>query len=173
MLTTDDVQIFFEKMRTAYGAQWKHGPAAAKHWRNEMSAFSSADLDAAASKAMTAYVNHPPTLPQFMQLLRKTDSRQSTYVEPPKRPLAVKKINRMLFKVIQEVGGVDKRTMKVLDETKSALLEELGDEAPGEEFIDDGLAQFRAIAAKWLDREKRAQETQNAAQRLLRTGRAA
>lgn len=124
MLTTDDVMArVFGPMRVAYGGQWKHGETAAKVWRNAIARFPVEQIERATSESMNRYVNHPPTLPQFLELLRPRKVA-NTYLPAPQMDGRMVGANKILLRVLLVVGGVDAHCLRNLVALKNALLEE-------------------------------------------------
>ena len=72
MLTTHDVANLFQSMRTAYGNQWKHGPEAMSVWTDALKRHKSIDVRKAAVTVLGYYVDFPPSLPQFMHVVRES-----------------------------------------------------------------------------------------------------
>ncbi len=123
MLVTDDVVNLFAAMRTAYGNQWKHGSEAVEVWRRALSRFDAEGVNRAANEAMNRYVNHPPTLPQFLELLRPRKVA-NTYLPAPQMDPRKVGANKVLLKLLVDVGGVDPLCLENLVALKNALLEE-------------------------------------------------
>jgi len=88
MPTTDDVVQLFEGMRAVYGPQWKHGGPVIERWRVALARFPVEQIRRAANRSVEVYVDHPPNLAQFLQLL-KDSRRPSTYL-PPASPSRAK-----------------------------------------------------------------------------------
>ena len=72
MLTTHDVANLFQSMRTAYGNQWKHGPEAMSVWVDALKRHNPNDVRKAANAVLGHYVDFPPSLPQFMHIVRES-----------------------------------------------------------------------------------------------------
>lgn len=72
MLVTNDIGALFQSMRTAYGPQWKYGADAIPVWLAALKHFSQADVRKAANEAITHFVDYPPSLPQFLDVIRDT-----------------------------------------------------------------------------------------------------
>ena len=128
MLVTDDVVDLFAAMRTAYGGQWKHGQEAVQVWRRALARFPVERIQEAATEAMSRYVNHPPTLPQFLELLRP-QKRANTYLPAPQMDPMKVGANKILLRVLASAGGVDSHCLQNLVALKNALLEEPGIDA--------------------------------------------
>lgn len=155
MLATEDVEDLFTSMRTAYGGQWKHAQGAVRVWRNALSRFTPEDLRRASNTALHEYVNHPPTLPQFLKLV-KPPERANTYLPAPTMTPAQVAGNKVLAVVLRNAGGVDNYTLKNLVGLKNALVEDCGEQVT-EKLIDDLEQQLTALAGNH-DREAKAQE---------------
>lgn len=161
MLTTDDVlSTVFGPMRTAYGGQWKHGDAAAKVWRNALSRYPRDRIEGAVSQSMERYIHHPPTLPQFLELVRP-DQRINTYLPAPQMSAEKSNANRIMLRVLSAIGGVDKHTLANMVALQNALIEEPDMEAP------ELRRQLTELAANH-DREAKARETEAARQVFCR-----
>ena len=172
MLATDDVAEMFAAMRTAYGPQWKHGAAAMPVWRNAMADFSAPDIMIAANRAMSVHVKHPPTLPEFLLLLRGPEPRANTYLPAPrKRPVELT-ANRALLYVVLNVPGIHSGAMKHMVELKNALVEDHGDDKPTKAFLENLTEELTALAKNTRDEEKCGAEAERARERFRRTGRA-
>lgn len=72
MLTRADMTGLFQAMRTAYGNQWKHGPEALEVWGASLKGFERSAISGALKKTMQLHMDYPPTLPQFVQLVRES-----------------------------------------------------------------------------------------------------
>lgn len=82
MLMTNDIGVLFASMRTAYGAQWKHGAEAVEVWRNALKGYEPEAIRKAMTKVLDMHVEYPPTLPQFLQIMRGRTKRITTYLPP-------------------------------------------------------------------------------------------
>lgn len=80
MLMTNDIGVLFASMRTVYGAQWKHGAEAVEVWWNALKEYDSEAIRKATTKVLDMYVDYPPTLPQFLQIVRGPRKRITTYL---------------------------------------------------------------------------------------------
>jgi len=78
MLMTNDIGVLFASMRTAYGAQWKHGQEAIQVWYNALKDHEPEVIRHATNAALKAHVDYPPTLPQFLQIV----GGPTTYLPP-------------------------------------------------------------------------------------------
>lgn len=72
MLTNRDVADLFGSMRTAYGNQWKHGSEAMNVWLEALKPCDREDVHKAANVALAHHVDFPPSLPQFMHIVRES-----------------------------------------------------------------------------------------------------
>lgn len=147
MLTTHDISNLFQSMRTAYGAQWKHGPEAMTVWRSALTRFDAPDIERAATSSLTHHVKHPPTLPEFIALLAPPAQRANTYLPPPYTAPEKAVGNRALLKCLLDVGGVDSLQLKQMIGVRDSVIEENGDRGICEEFIDELLHELSASAA--------------------------
>lgn len=158
MLTTDDVmQTVFGPMRVAYGGQWKHGETAAKVWRNALSRFPVERIERAVSESMGRYVSHPPTLPQFLELV-KPPQRANTYLPTPDVPKLKAGANRVALRVLLTAGGLDARQLANMVDLKNALITEPDITA---QELDRQLTEL----AENHDRHAKAQEAREARER--------
>ena len=82
MLMTNDIGVLFASMRTAYGAQWKHGQEAIQVWYNALKEHEPEAVRIATNAILKTHVNFPPTLPQFIQAVTGPKKRISTYLPP-------------------------------------------------------------------------------------------
>jgi len=82
MLMTNDIGVLFASMRTAYGAQWKHGQEAIQVWYNALKDHEPEAIRNATNAALKAHVDYPPTLPQFLQIVEGPKERITTYLPP-------------------------------------------------------------------------------------------
>ena len=160
MLATSDIADLFHSMRIAYGGQWKHGADAVETWRRALSRFDAPDVHRAANGAIERYVNHPPTLPQFLELLRPAQ-RPNTYLPAPQIEPRRAGANRVLLLVLMLVEGVDRRTLANLVALKNALLEEPDMTAREMERQLTELAENH-------DREAKARETEEEREKFCR-----
>jgi len=160
MLTTDDVVNLFASMRTAYGLQWRGGNVALDAWRRALARFPVEQIHAAANKSLEVYVDHPPTLPQFLQLLRDKRPR-STYLAAPDmdRPTVIG--NRVLTAILRSQLGVNRSTLANLVGLKNALADELAGAEPTESWVGDLQQQLEALAANH-DQAAKADELERA-----------
>lgn len=158
MLTTHDIGNLFESMRIAYGGQWKHGSDAIGVWRKALRGFSSDKIMQAATDSLSAYVDHPPTLPQFLRVISPPAARPTTYLPAAFKPRSAKIANRVMIKVLLKITGVDEAQLRNLVDLKNALVQELGDDRADKKFIADMYEQLSALA-KLYDRDAKAKET--------------
>ena len=71
-------QAVFARMQTIYGRQWpasiggdaKAYQAAIAQWDRALARYDTATIGAAIERAQSAYIDYPPTLPQFLSLCR-------------------------------------------------------------------------------------------------------
>lgn len=170
MLTTDDVNgAVFGPMRTAYGRKWNHGDKALKVWRNALTNYDLERLSWAVNAALAHHVNDPPTLPQFLALLRAGQQQPTTYLPAPKFPRVAAVANIALMKVLMEVSGVDAPQLEQLVALKNALVDECDDpEHPTKDWVADTYRQLKELA---LARDAQAvkRETAIARERLWGT----
>ena len=82
MLMTNDIGNLFQAMRTAYGAQWKHGQDAMPVWLNALKHLEPVALANAMNDVLKAHVDYPPSLPQFLQIVEGPQERATTYLPP-------------------------------------------------------------------------------------------
>ena len=160
MLATSDIADLFHSMRIAYGGQWKHGADAVETWRRALSRFDAPAVHRAANGAIERYVNHPPTLPQFLELLRPAQ-RPNTYLPAPQMDPRKVGANKVLLRLLVAVGGVDARCLENLVALKNALLEEPDMTASEME------RQLLDLASKH-DHEARAREAEHARETYCR-----
>lgn len=167
MITTDDIAELFNAMRTSYGGQWKHGQTAVKVWRNALSTYPMERIHWAANEALKSYVDHPPTLPQFLALLRPKTPPPNTYLPAPQVSRVHAVANKALASVLTAMGAVDRATLKNLIELKNALADEFPGEYPTKEFVADLHRQLEALAAPH-DQEAKSRETLEARRAFCR-----
>ena len=72
MITTRDTANLFQSMRTAYGNLWKHGPEAMNVWTDALKRYDFDDVRKAANAVLGHYVDFPPSLPQFLNMVRES-----------------------------------------------------------------------------------------------------
>lgn len=171
MLTSNDIGELFASMRTAYGQQWKHGPQAMQVWRNALARHSPEDIRRAATKSLEEYVDYPPTLPQFMQILRPNfalPSRANTYIAPPKMRPVEQAANRTLLHVLMHNTGIDSATMKHMVQLKNALLDDFGEDKATEDFTRGLHKELTALAQNSRDSERFERELETAKDRFRR-----
>jgi hypothetical protein len=157
-------------MRTAYGGQWKHGPQALKVWRNALSRYEMDRLEWAAGESMNLYSNHPPTLPQFLAILRPTPKPASTYLPAPTMTRTQAVGNKTLLSVLKASCGVDAKCLTNLVALKNALVEEFlsdHEDRPTKAFVADIHQQLTELADNH-DREAKARETFEARRKFCR-----
>lgn len=162
MLTTHEIGELFHSMRTAYGNQWKHGPEAMEVWRRALSRISAERIQRAATECLVGYVDHPPNLPQFLEICTpKTYTPvANTYLAPPKMLRTMAVGNKTLLFVLRAVCGVDEMCMQNLVALKNALVEEFlsdHDDRPTRAFVRDMHKQLTALADNH-DKDAKARE---------------
>ena len=59
-------------MRASYGLLWKHdSEGALQIWANALAEYDREQIDLALDQMLSRYMNFPPTLPQFLELVRE------------------------------------------------------------------------------------------------------
>ena len=82
MLLTNDIGNLFACLQAAYGHTWAHKADAVPVWQTALAGFSADQVMTAANKAVKRYKDFPPTLPQFVEIVRGPKERITTYLPP-------------------------------------------------------------------------------------------
>lgn len=146
MLIDKDIGRLFAIMQAAYGNQWTHKADAIPVWLRKLGGFSRGDVDNAANVAIERHKDYPPSLGQFTEIVAGPKPRANTYLPAPKSTKAKALINRILFKVLTDVGGVDKFQLKNLVELKNALLEDIDQSNPSLEWSNSVYKELTQLA---------------------------
>jgi len=85
MLQTNDIGVLFATLQAAYGHQWAHKADAIPVWQAKLDGYTPPQIQAAASRAVEAHPDFPPSVGQFLEILRSNQPRATTYLED-KRP---------------------------------------------------------------------------------------
>ena len=170
MITNEDMGKVFASMRIAYGGQWKHGESAVRAWRNALSNADHDELMSAVNRTLSdpRFEKHPPTLPQFIQVVNGNKERPTTFLPKPKYSPQQRVMNLLLFKILGRTKGVDSRLLSELVEFKNALVSDLGDKTPTQEFVDSARAEIEALIESNLNHELLAQESAYAKDRFAK-----
>ena len=147
MLTTHDIGNLFKVMSAAYGGQWKHGADAMDVWRNALAKHTSDQLHDAANAAIMKHVAHPPTLPEFLQIIAPPPPvRASTYLPPPETSQAKRAANLAIIRVLVRLGGVDNDALRQMYRLSRQVITELSDQKPTREWCDKLERRFLRLA---------------------------
>lgn len=122
-LQTNDVGLLFAAFEKAYGHQWKQDKDALPLWQGAMKAFTPRDLVLATKKAIEVHADYPPTLGQFINVLKSNrPMSQQPRIEGPKISDTMALANRVMLKVIvNSGGGVRKITLRAMITLKNSL----------------------------------------------------
>ena len=83
MLQTNDIGKLFATLQAAYGHQWAHKADAIPIWQTKLQNFSFPEVMSAASKAVEDHPNFPPSVGQFLAILKADKPRTATYLPAP------------------------------------------------------------------------------------------
>ena len=83
MLQTNDIGKLFATLQAAYGHQWAHKADAIPVWQTKLQNFSFPEIMSAASKAIETYTDFPPSVGQFLAILKADQPRTTTYLPAP------------------------------------------------------------------------------------------
>jgi len=83
VLQTNDIGQLFATLQAAYGHQWAHKADAIPVWRAKLNNFSPRQIMAAASEAIERHPDFPPSVGQFLEVLRAGQPRPTNYLPPP------------------------------------------------------------------------------------------
>ena len=136
-------------MRTAYGAQWKHAtPEAMQVWLNALMRFTSLEIKIAVEDSLSRYIDFPPNLPQFIQLCTPSQfvPRPTTYLPPPEISRSQAVANKVMLRVLIEVGGVSKSTHAQMTKIKNVRAD--GCNPPTKKFVRELHSKLTALAHK-------------------------
>ncbi|TFH51584.1 MAG: hypothetical protein E4H01_00315 [Lysobacterales bacterium] len=82
MIVEDDIGRLFAIMRSSYGRQWTLGAEDVPVWLAKLKHYDSRQIKMAASKAIDAYTEYPPSLGQFIATVRASMPRPTTLLLP-------------------------------------------------------------------------------------------
>ena len=83
MLQTDDIGVLFSAFQAAYGHQWAHRADAMAIWQGKLKNYDKSQVMAAASQAIEDHPNFPPSIGQFLGILKAGQPRAGTYLPAP------------------------------------------------------------------------------------------
>lgn len=121
-LQTNDVGMLFDAFGKAYGHQWKQDKDALPMWQKQMKDFQPHEVAHAIDKAIKLHSDYPPTLGQFLNVLRANRPQHGQpALEGPQISATMAYANKVMLKVIGNSGGVSKITLRVMINLKNAL----------------------------------------------------
>ena len=82
MLQTDDIGVLFATLFAAYGNAWPHKADAIPVWQAKLNGYTKQQIMAAANRAIDEYQDFPPSIGQFLAVLRANTPRITTYLPP-------------------------------------------------------------------------------------------
>ncbi len=80
-LRTNDIGTLFATLQAAYGYRWAHKADAVPVWLAKLKPYTTDQVMDACSRAIDIYPD-PPTLSQFLAVLKAAKPRNTTYVLP-------------------------------------------------------------------------------------------
>ena len=102
MIEAKDIGVLFATMRANYGHRWPHSSAEdAEVWLRRLGGFNREDLKQATDIAFARYVDFPPTLGQFTQIIGGPPKRTNNYLPPPKN------VGKMPYAEWKKLNGVE------------------------------------------------------------------
>ena len=81
MLQTNDIGVLFATLQAAYGHQWAHKADAIPVWQAKLDGFTPQEIMSAASEAIEKHAEFPPSVGQFLDILKAHSLRGTTYIE--------------------------------------------------------------------------------------------
>ena len=126
MLTTHDIGTLFASMRAIYGHQWAHPSEAIPIWWSALKHFAEAELKQAVVASIERHPNFPPTLPQFLQILKPPPAQRcaNTYLPSPVTCTHTVLANRVMVAIIRKTLGVPDDTLTAMIQLKNTLIDD-------------------------------------------------
>ena len=84
MLLTNDMGILFATMQAAYGHQWAHKADAIPVWQAKLNGYTAKQVMEAASIAIERHSDFPPSVGQFLDVLKAQKKPPNNYLPAPK-----------------------------------------------------------------------------------------
>jgi len=81
MLQTNDIGVLFATLQASYGHQWAHGADAIPVWQAKLAGFTPQQIMAAANEAIEKHSDFPPSVGQFLDILKAHRPFGTTYIE--------------------------------------------------------------------------------------------
>jgi len=73
MAKPEDIASLTVSMRIAYGVLWKNDSLESlKVWSNALAPFDQTQIAVAMHKCLSTFIDYPPTLPQYLELIRES-----------------------------------------------------------------------------------------------------
>ena len=73
MAKPEDIASLSVSMRTAYGQLWKNDSVESLQvWANALAPFDQTQIAVAMHKCLSTFIDYPPTLPQYLELIRES-----------------------------------------------------------------------------------------------------
>lgn len=161
MLQTNDIGELFAQMQAAYGHQWAHKADAIPVWQRALIGCNRDELLSAIPLAIDTFTDFPPSIGQFKTVCESLKPRATTFLPAPTTSRAARSANLAMLRVLLKVGGVNSAQLVKLKQLKNALVEDLGNDTPTNDWVDNLEKEFRECA-DLQDHEAKAREREEA-----------